>query len=300
MVIGKQSAAATIVAALFVFGLLKAPAMRAQNGRIAFEVASIKPATGAVSPSTVALDPWDDDSVSNGRFRADATLLTYIEFAYKLWPSGPQDREFSRLPKWVDSDRYLIDARAATRNTTEDQLRLMVQSLLAGRFGLASHFEAREVPVLELRLARAGQTGPKLVRHADGPPCDKPGSSLGTGLPGFPGECHSLGAADIGNIVVGSRDVPLDVLAGALSILPSLELGRPVVDKTGLQGRFDFTLEFAREPRPAAAGDSPLPAAPTGPTPIEALRDQLGLKLEPARDALQILVIDKVGKPSEN
>jgi bla regulator protein blaR1 len=176
--------------------------------------------------------------------------------------------------------------------------------LLAKRFQLAAHFEAREIPVFELRLAKEGQQGPKLISHADGPPCDKPGTSPGQGLPGFPGACHSLSAIDKPgtppHILVGSRDVTMDVLAGTLSSLPSLGLGRPVIDKSGFRGRFDFTLEWAREPRGPAASDSPTPVDPAGPTPIEALRNQLGLKLEPAKASLPILVIDRVERPSEN
>jgi uncharacterized protein (TIGR03435 family) len=268
---------------------------------MAFEVASVKPSKGAFVPPSLPLTPWDDYIATNGRFRADATLSTYIQFAYKLWPNELQSREFSHLPKWADTDRYSIEARAATGNPTKDQMRLMVQSLLAGRFQLDAHFEARELPVFELRLAKTGRLGPKLISHADGPPCDKPGNSPGDGLPGFPGDCHSLSAIDKPGtrlILTGSRDVTMDVLAGALSI--SSGLGRPVIDKTGLEGKFDFTLEWAREPRGSAAFDSPAPAAPAGPTPIEALRDQLGLKLEPAKAAIPILVIERAERPSEN
>jgi uncharacterized protein (TIGR03435 family) len=270
---------------------------------MAFEVDSVKPSQGAFVPSNFSLTPWDDYSATNGRFRADASLLTYIEFAYKLWPNELQSREFSHLPKWAANDRYSIEARAASGNPTKDQMRLMVQSLLADRFQLATHFDARDAPVFELRLAKAGQLGPKLVSHADGPPCDKPGTSPGEGLPGFPFDCHSLSAIPKPGtvlVLVGSRDVTMDVLAGALSSLISAGLGRPVIDKTGLTGRFDFTLEWAHEPRAPAATDSPAPSAPVGPTPIEALRDQLGLRLEPAKASLPVLVIDHVERPSEN
>jgi uncharacterized protein (TIGR03435 family) len=252
-------------------------------------------------PSNVPLTPWDDYSPVNGRFRADASLRTYLEFAYKLWPNELQSRELSHLPKWAETDRYTVEARAATANPTKDEMRLMVQSLLADRFQLATHFDAREVPVFELKLAKTGQLGPRLISHADGPPCDKPGTSPGDGLPGFPGDCHLLSAIDKPGtmlILVGSRDVTTDVLTGALSI--SARLGRPVIDKTGLRGRFDFTLEWEREPRTSAAADSPAPPSPAGPTPLEALRDQLGLKLEPAKASLPILVIDRAERPSEN
>jgi uncharacterized protein (TIGR03435 family) len=179
----------------------------------------------------------------------------------------------------------------------------MVQSLLAERFQLAAHFEARVVPVFELRLAKAARRGPKLIPHAEGPPCDRPGPSPGDGLPGFPGACRSLSAIDRPGttlILVGARDVPIDVLVGALSSLTSSGLGRPVIDKTGLMGTFDFTLEWAREPLRAPASDLPSADAPAGPTPFDALRDQLGVELEPANASIPILVIDKVERPSEN
>ena len=290
-------------------GVLNVPCMWAQGppdwqtragGKMAFEVASVKPSKGAIVPSNVALNPWEESGATQGSFRADATLSTYIQFAYKLWPSDVQTREFSRLPKWVASDRYSIEARAATGNPTHDQMRLMVQSLLAERFQLAAHFETRDVPVFELTVAKPGKLGPKLVPHADGPSCDQPGPSPGDGLPGF--NCHSFMAFDKPGkrlVLFGSRDITIDVLAAGLSILSSV-LGRPVINKTGLSGRFDSTLEWAREPQGPAASDSPAPAAPAGPTLIEALRDQLGLKIEPAKAALQILVIDKAERPSEN
>jgi bla regulator protein BlaR1 len=300
------------VAAQIVAVILTAPAIRAQDatdwqtkagGKMAFEVASVKPAKVAFAPSNVSLTPWDDYGATNGRFRADAALSTYIAFAYKLWPNEPQSREFSRLPKWISTDRYSIEARAATANPSKDQMRLMVQSLLVERFQLAAHFEAKEVSVSELRLAKSGQLGPNLVSHADGPPCERPGNSPGEGLPGFPGDCHSLSAIDKPGttlILMGSRDVTMDVLAAALSSITSLGLGRPVIDKTGLKGRFDFTLEWARESRGPAASDAAAPDIAAGPTPVEALRDQLGLKLEPARASLPILIIDRVERPSEN
>ena len=88
----------------------------------------------------------------------------------------------------------------------------------------------------------------------------------------------------------------MDVLAGMIS----MGLDRPLIDKTGLTGRFDFTLELTPEPRTAPA-DSPAPPAPViGPTVINALRDQLGLKLQPAKASLPVLIVDNVARPSGN
>jgi uncharacterized protein (TIGR03435 family) len=104
---------------------------------------------------------------------------------------------------------------------------------------------------------------------------------------------------DPGNtIIFGSRDVTLDVVAHVLSML-SLGLGRPLIDKTELTGRYDVTVEWARDPKPSANAEAP-PPVPAGPTIVDALRDQLGLKLEPSKATLPVLVVDKVERPSEN
>jgi len=302
------SAALASLAAPVIVGILNAPAIRAQDaidwqtkagGKMAFEVASVKPSKGAFVPPEWSLSAGDDYRTT-GHFRADFPLSVYIEFAYKLWPNEEQRGEFSHLPKWITTDRYSIEARAATGNPTKDQMRLMTQSLLADRFHLSAHFEAKEVPVLALELLKTGKPGPRLVPHADGPPCDKPGVSPGEGLAGFPPGCGALSAISrSGNMMVGSRDVTMEVLASSLSVVP-LGLGRRLIDKTGLKGSFDFTLEWVPEPIGSPASDSPLPPAPAGPTSIEALRDQLGLKLVPAKASQPILVVDRAERPSEN
>lgn len=266
---------------------------------MAFEVASVKPSQGAPEDSNVDLDPVDaeTDSSIEGYFRANATVAAYIQFAYKVWDNEMQRRELSRLPKWVSADRYSIEARASIARPTKDQVRLMVRSLLAERFQLAAHLEERDVPVYDLKLVRPGKVGSSLVPHADGPPCDQPGRPVGPGLPGF--ACHSFMGIDPGaTIIFGSRDVTLDVVAHVLSMLTG-ELGRPLVDKTELTGRYDVTIEWARDRKPSANPDAPLPA-PDGRTFVDALRDELGLKLEPSKATLPVLVVDKVERPSEN
>jgi len=90
----------------------------------------------------------------------------------------------------------------------------------------------------------------------------------------------------------------MDTLANSLAVL---ELGRTVIDKTGLSGTYDYTIEWAPEPHGAPPSDSPnVPAEPIGEPALQALRDQLGLKVESTRGPVKILVIDKVERPSEN
>ena len=98
--------------------------------------------------------------------------MIYITFAYKLWPTQQQGEALlAQLPKWAREESIVIEAKA-DGNPTKDQMRLMVQSLLADRFKLTLHFERRQTPVFALALAKPGRLGPKLRPHAEGPPCD--------------------------------------------------------------------------------------------------------------------------------
>ena len=309
------------LAAPIILGALSAPAFQSSDtpdwqtkagGSMAFDVASVKLSTEKQpGPLSVPLDAGDRYHPTGGYFRADVPLWSYIQFAYKIWwPGGDQRKEIDRLPKWVTTDRYSIEARAAG-NPTKDQFRLMVQSLLADRFKVAAHFETRESSVLALALIKPGKLGPKLIPHADGRACSDPAAPVGSvpaGLIGgkddagpenYPPICDSLVLIrrPNGTMLAGYRNVTMDQLAGSLSGI--IGLGRTLVDQTGLSGRFDFTLAFAPEPTAPGASDATA-TDPLGPLPLTALRDQLGLKLEAARAMVKILVIDRVERPSEN
>jgi hypothetical protein len=114
----------------------------AAGGKMSFDVASIRPTKpGVFTPPNFALSSDDSYSPNGGLLSADFSLATYIEFAYKLWLSPDQRKSMlANLPKWVDRDKYEIHARASG-NPTKDQMRLMMQSLLADRFKLAIHYE---------------------------------------------------------------------------------------------------------------------------------------------------------------
>jgi uncharacterized protein (TIGR03435 family) len=209
------------------------------------------------------------------------------------------------------TDLYAVDARAAG-NPTKDQIRLMVQSMLADRFKFTAHFENKDVPVFALTLAKAGERGPKLRSHDDGPRCDPAAIDAptatrvirgdDTGGSTFPPMCDALllirksgGALRL----AGYRNATMGILASSLAGI--VGQGRPVIDKTGLSGTYDFTMEWAPETNGGPPSNSPAPPPDLeGPTPLQALRDQLGLRLEPTRGTVQILVIDKVERPSEN
>jgi uncharacterized protein (TIGR03435 family) len=197
-------------------GIADAPAILAQSasgvpqwqaaagGHTAFDVASVKllkPGSRGRVPN-FALDDGDgftdpqSGESPHGRLSVAFPVSVYISFAYKL-SLTPDQRQamLARLPKWVDTDRIDIEAKAAG-NPTKDQMRLMMQSLLAERFHLAVHYETQEMPVYALTRIKPGTWGPKLIRHADGPPCDVPGpQNPATGMSDPGADVFPLGAS---------------------------------------------------------------------------------------------------------
>jgi bla regulator protein blaR1 len=279
----------------------------AAGGKMEFEVASIRIGDpGKFTPPNFALNIDDTSIPPGGRFSADFPLEVYIEFAYKIMPSREQtETMLAHLPKWVTTDRFVIQAKAEG-NPTKDQMRLMMQSLLADRFKLAVHFETHEIPVLALDLKTSGEIGPRIRSHSEGPTCDtkltvpldRSSSSVIPG--GFMPVCGAFMAISGPNhtVLLGARDVTLQQIADYLGSLGIL--GRPVVDQTGLSGNFDFSLNWMPErSEPSQPGaDPPLDAG--GPTLLEALKEQFGLNLKGTKAAAQVLVIDHVEIPSAN
>jgi len=281
----------------------------AAGGKMSFEVASIRPSEPGTLPANISMETDDRYPPTGGLFTADRTLETYINFAYKLHPT-PEQREaiYGHLPKWVTTQNFAIQARAAGNVTQKDQMRLMMQSLLAERFQLAVHFEQRDEPVFALQLIHPGRLGPNIRPHAEGPPCTVPASRTGvapspasatpvTGSADFPFLCgqYLLMPEPHHMIVWGSREISMARLASWIAITPPRDLGRPVVDQTGLKGKFDFTLEWKW-----TSDLDGEPDAQSGPTVGEALKQQLGMKLQPTHAPVATLVIDHVEQPSSN
>jgi bla regulator protein BlaR1 len=288
------------------------------GGKPAFAVASVKPVTepkpgDAPRFPNMPLDSGDAKP-PGGRFSAGFSLPFYIFFAYKLAPyeTTALNEQFRQLPKWANQ-AYAIEAKA-DGNPTKDQMRLMLQSLLADRFKLKVHFENREVPVLALTLVKPGKLGPNLRPHAEGPPCPDP-DSFEMREPFAPIEAPKAGVAwpsHCRNSVqfglstgtwLGARDTTTELLARDLYGLGVSvgELDKPVVDRTGLEGRFDFKLELPPGMLSLGPPKPPGPDDPPRGTPfLNAVREQLGLKLERSRGEVRMLIIDHVERPSEN
>jgi uncharacterized protein (TIGR03435 family) len=267
---------------------------KAAGGTMAFEVASVREDKGPFRPPSFALssDEWFRDP--NGRFHADFELPVYIEFAYKIWLTPEeQSAMLAKLPEWVETDRFAIEA-VAPLHATKDQYRLMMQALLAERFGLKLHFEQRELSVLAMVLVKPTKPGPRLVPHEQGQACDeKPKPET------YPSECYSFSAMPTkdGMWLTGSRATSMDLIGNFIGTLAgsSGEIGHRVVDQTGLTGLWDFTLEAA------TPSQTPSDATPsTGPTMLEAVQDQLGIKLKSARAIVSVPVIDHIERVGEN
>jgi len=260
------------------------------GGKMAFEVVSIRLSKpGTFTPPSFPLSTDDSFRPHGGNFHADFPLAVYISFAYKMEPDK------ASLPKWALTDYYTVVAKTEKVNATKDQMRLMVQAVLADRFKLALHVENRESPVFALMLVKPGKTGPKLRPHGEGRECDPPvGAARDPAV--FPEICdvYSMTQTARHMAMLGSRNTTVELLASSLD--RAGRLGRPVVDRTVLEGNWDFTIEWQPESQPGAALD---PDA-QGPTFLEAMNDQLGLKIEPAKASLPTLVVDHVEKPTEN
>lgn len=239
----------------------------------AFEVASIKPnRTGARNSGFRRAGP--------GALNAtNVTLKMLISFAYEV-----RDHQISGGPDWIDSERYDIlakseDGAGTQARTTEERnalLRLRVQKLLADRFQLTLHRTTRELPMFALVV---GKNGTKQLHPAMGS-----GSELVTN--GHHLTCRQITMATFARTFLQS------------------ELGRSVVDRTGLTGEFDFTLDWVRDEAQHRLADletdAPAAAGGEGPSFFTALQEQLGLKLEPAKGPVEILVIDRAERASEN
>jgi uncharacterized protein (TIGR03435 family) len=283
--------------------------------KMEFDVASVKPNKSGLPPSgdrlysNIPLGPQDMFAPTGGLLVAtNWPLMQYMVFAYKLTPDQVVSVQ-SQLPKWATTERFDIQARASG-NPTKDQFRLMMQALLADRFKLAVHYETRQLSVFALVLDKPGKLGPQFQPHpADSPcsaappaPASVPGA-VATVAGGFPESCGFLSAwpppSAPGRIRVGARNVPMTMITTSLNV-PFTGVDRPVLDKTGLTGKFDFVMEFApvfNGPLPPGANFQP---DESGPTFLEALKEQLGLKLDPQKGPVDVIIVDHVEPPSEN
>jgi uncharacterized protein (TIGR03435 family) len=233
-----------------------------------FEVATIKPS----DPNR----PGRLFTVKGRQFiTINTNLADLINFAY-----GVHARQVINGPSWMDADKFDITAQPDGPGQPNDrQWKMMVQKLLTDRFGLKFHRDKRELSVYAITV---GRNGHKLTQSAGDP----------NGLP-------SLFFRGLGNLPAANATI-----TDFAGVLQSAVLDRPVVDQTGLKGRWDFQLQWTPDEF-QFGGLGVRPPAPTGdaaapPDIYTAFQEQLGLKLEGTRAQAEVLVVDAVSKPSEN
>lgn len=271
-----------LMAATFCCGTFPAAALHDESSevrpgakerqRLTFDVASIHPSP----PSSDGHNHiWND--VHESHFRTgNLCIRDLIQYAYNLPRS-----QIMGGPGWLDSAMFDIDAKSSadtdqtlkglSADDAAQQKRVMVQGLLKERLALALHEETRPLPVYKLLLAKGGAKFQLSDVH--GTTIDRRRSAL-----------H----------VQGSDDT-LSLLTRELAQI----LGRVVVNKTGLTGRYDLRLRWTPDDAPIPSlNGSPDPNAP--PNLFTAIQEQLGLKLETGKAPVAVLVVDKIEKPSEN
>jgi uncharacterized protein (TIGR03435 family) len=234
-----------------------------------FEVASLKERDRRVPLGLVGMQRLPGRLVNRC-----ATLTSLVFFAFQRTSSTP----IEGLPSWATApcsdfdatDTYEFQATLPA-DATDADARLMLQAFLKERFGLLFHWETRTLPILALVVASGG-----LKVKATDPKDDRPRAPGSLACPPEDRAC--------GIIAMGSA--PMPQIAGALGA----NVGRPVVDRTGLRETYYFDLKWARDTSP----DSPLPSLPT------ALREQFGLELKPDTGPVEVLVIDRAEKPTSN
>jgi uncharacterized protein (TIGR03435 family) len=254
-----------------------------------FEVASIKRnPTGVGGPTTTQIQP-------GGRFIAtNIPVLLLIGQAYQV-----QGYRLFGGPHWITTDRFDINTKANVELFPRAGVRPLdgaLRALLAERFKLIVHFETRQLPIYELVLARSdGRLGPNLTRSST-TDCEAVlavAHGRGGGPPPPPGGAVLPCTVRTGDGTFSANGRSPSQLAGILSAFVE---GR-VVDQTGLAGLFDAELTWTPDRRPLGAAD-PAPTDPDAPSIFTAVQEQLGLKLRPATGPVDVLIIDRVQRPT--
>jgi bla regulator protein blaR1 len=255
----------------------------------AFEVASIKPNKGDGGTES-GVQPGGRLTMTN------VTLRLLIRSAYQV-----QDEQIVDAPSWISSEHFDVIAKAPSdvpppTPGNPGPIGTMMRSLLAERFKLAVHRETRESPAYALELARRdGKLGPQLQRSTTDCAAIAAARGRSGGAPQSANERPLCGfRAAGGQMLAGGQ--PMSQLTTILSQI----VQRVVLDKTGLSGKFDFELKWTPDRMPQSqAGGASVPASdPDSPSIFTALREELGLKLESVKNAVEVLVIDHVERPS--
>jgi uncharacterized protein (TIGR03435 family) len=288
--------------------------------KMEFDVASVKqnksglPPEGMEPKANFPLGPGSRYTPNGGTFSGiNLPLSAYVLFAYDATVFQARS-VVKQLPEWARSERYDIVAKTDKHDATKEEMRAMMRSLLEDRFKLVVHHTPAETPVYVLELERQGVLGPKLRVHpADSVPCSTlPTADRGedtrvgtkSALPptikgGFPLVCGGgtqLPPSVAGRSAIGYRDVEIKLIASSMQGFGGLD--RPVVDATGLTGKYDFAVEFRPELKPDETPPDDYDVL--GPVFRKALLEQTGLKLVAGKSQMDDLVIGHLEHASAN
>lgn len=283
-----------LLSGILLCGVASAQLLHPTSPMPSFDVVSVRPTNPNQDLSHGGVSP---DSYLAER----TTIKQVLDYAFGLG----YDKELANAPSWVTTDHFGIQGKVdedqvgrlhkLSRDDRDEQMRLMVQSMLAERFHLTYHFETHELPVYLLKVAKSGLkcardttskpaiADPSRPRFrwsaAPAPPPPPPGWH-----PPSPSEQKSL----MQSLHLRTKGWPFWLTVTMLSHQPELE-GRPVIDRTGLEGAYDCEMNWSQ-----AESDG------TGQFFFTAVRDQLGLTLHSSKGPVEVLVIDSISRPSEN
>ncbi len=266
---------------------------------LSFDVVSVKPA----APGTLPIVPAfmrDKGSPIIGLQKLVAPVWMLIGYAYRMQMSEAT-AAFKKQPDWVNNRVYTVTFRAEGE-LTRDQVREMMRTMLADRFGLQTHEYIREGAVNKLVLNKPGVLGPNIKPHPEGATCstqkaESVGKAPDASTPPL-ANCGFIWYYLPGRILhIGLTDTTIAGAAGTLAGMGTNDLStRPNVDGTGLTGRYDLTLEY----RPDSGSLLADPEADDGgaPTMLRAFKEQLGLRVESGTGPVRMIMIDHISQPT--
>ena len=230
------------------------------NAAPSFEVATIKPSKP---------DQRGGHSFQGNRLRfTNITLNDLIAFAYEI-----HLKQAIGTPPWAGTDKFDVEVKPEGEGMPGGkQWKGMLQKLMADRFKLAFHREIKELPVYALSV---GKTGPKLTK----------------------GDPNGVPTLDFG--ALATLHATNATMADFTQAMQAAVLDRPVVDQTGLEGRFDFDLTWTPDDSQFAGIEAKIPSLADAPSLYTAIQEQIGLKLDSTNAPAEVLIIDHVEKPSE-
>jgi uncharacterized protein (TIGR03435 family) len=232
-----------------------------------FEVATIKPSADQTGGGGF--------NVTARELRSRSTSLSaLVIFAYTLHAS-----QVIGLPAWATTEKYDIVA-TFEGDPTDTELRTMLKNLIKNRFNVTFHTEKRELPVYTINIGKGGPAGIKMVKNTTN------GVRVGA---------QGLGRTTFSGVTMTDFATTLQIRV----------LDRPVIDRSGLTDRYDFTLNWTPDefqfPAATPVQRAAIPTGPDAPPDLfTAIQEQLGMKLESAKAPLDVFVIDTASRPSEN